>query len=129
MGHIMVKAKFYNPWEYGEYAQGKRPLAQVRQAEMEAMVDTGATYPALPQDIVESLGLTILGEIDVDTFDRRTRAKQTLAVIEIEDRFAFCHVVVKPAGTIPLIGVFALEQMPYKVDPATGKLMPGVVYG
>jgi predicted aspartyl protease len=30
--------------------------------EIEALVDTGATFPALPEDIIEKLGLIKLGE-------------------------------------------------------------------
>jgi hypothetical protein len=45
------------------------------------------------------------------------------AMILIEDRFAETPVIKRPRGTTPLIGVIALEQMGFKVDPATGKLV------
>ena len=34
--------------------------------------------------------------------------------------------IVRPKGTTPLIGVVALEQMGYRVDPTTGKLIKGL---
>jgi predicted aspartyl protease len=34
--------------------------------------------------------------------------------------------IVRPRGTTPLIGVVALEQMGFRVDPATGKLIKGL---
>lgn len=128
MGHIMVKARFYNPEEYAQYARGSRPLAQVRQAVVEALVDSGATFPGLPEEVVESLSLPILGEMELDTFGGRAKAKETFAIIEIEGRLAACSVVVKPAGSVPLVGVVALEQMAYRLDPVTGKLLPGLAY-
>ena len=48
------------------------------------------------------------------------------AIIEIEGRIAQSPVIVRPKGTTPLIGIVALEQMGYKVDPTTGKLVKGL---
>jgi predicted aspartyl protease len=47
-------------------------------------------------------------------------------MILIEDRFAETPVIKRPRGTTPLIGVIALEQMGFKVDPTTGKLVKGL---
>jgi predicted aspartyl protease len=48
------------------------------------------------------------------------------AIIKIEDRVAQSPIIKRPKGTTPLIGVVALEQMGYKVDPTTGKLVKGL---
>ena len=48
------------------------------------------------------------------------------AIIEIDDRIAQSPIIIRPKGTTPLIGVVALEQMGYKVDPTTGKLVKGL---
>jgi predicted aspartyl protease len=34
-------------------------------------------------------------------------------------------VIKRPRGTTPIIGVVALEQMGFRVDPTTGKLVKG----
>ena len=49
-----------------------------------------------------------------------------LAIIQIEDRTAASYVIVRPRDTTPLIGVVALEQMGFRVDPVTGKLIKGL---
>lgn len=126
MGHVYVDAYFYNPIDYTEYIQGRRRLEDVRRISLRSLVDTGATYPALPEDIVEKLGLPIHGEAEAETATGRERVKLALAIIQIEDRFAASYVIVRPRDTTPLIGVVALEQMGYKVDPATGKLVKGL---
>jgi hypothetical protein len=77
-----VKATFYNAFDYVQYVDGKLRLEDVRKAEVEAMVDTGAAFPA--------------------------------------------PVIKRPRGTTPIIGVVALEQMGFRVDPTTGKLVKGL---
>lgn len=126
MGHIYVKAMFYNPFEYAEYIEGKRGSEDLRKAEAEALVDTGATFPALPKDIVDVLGLPAMGEHEAEVATGKEEVRLVLGTVEIEDRTATSHVIVRPRGTTPLVGVVALEQMGYRVDPTTGKLIKGL---
>jgi hypothetical protein len=62
LGHIYVKATFYNTVGYVQYLEGKRKLEEVKRAEVKALVDTGATFPALPKEIITELALPTLGE-------------------------------------------------------------------
>jgi len=120
LGHIYVDAFFHNPIDYTEFTQGRRELEGVRRVNLKALVNTGATFPALPEDIVEGLGLPIHSEVEAETATGRERVKLALAVIQVEDRTAASYVIVRPRGTTPLIGVVALEQMGFRVDPVTG---------
>jgi len=126
MGHVYVDAYFYNPIDYTEYVQGRRRLEDVRRISLRSLVDRGSTYPVLPEDIVEKLSLPIHGEAEAETATGRERVKLALAIIQIEDRFAASYLIVRARDTTPLIGVVALEQMGYRVDPATGKLVKGL---
>jgi len=126
LGHIYVDAVFHNPIDYTEFTQGRRELEGVRRVNLKALVDTGATFPALPEDVVEGLGLPIHGEVEAETATGRERVKLALAVIQVEDRTAASYVIVRPRGTTPLIGVVALEQMGFRVDPVTGRLVKGL---
>jgi predicted aspartyl protease len=126
LGHTYVKATFYNTLDYIQHLEGKLKLEDVRRAEVEALVDTGATFPALPADKVEELNLPYFGECEAEAAGGRERLKLALAVVQIEDRSAATPLIVRPRGTTPLIGVVALEQMGYKVDPATGRLIKGL---
>jgi len=121
-----VIATFYNPIEYVEYIQGKRSLDDVRKVNLKALVDAGATFPALPSDKVEEIGLPIIGEGEAEVAAGKEKVKLALGVTQIEDRTAGSYVMVRPKSTTPLIGVVALEQMGYKVDPTTGKLIKGL---
>jgi aspartyl protease family protein len=126
LGHTYVKATFHNPLDYVEYVQGKRGLEDVRRVDLEALVDTGATFPALPIDKVEEIGLPIIREEEAEVAAGRERVKLALGVTQIEERTAGSYIMVRPKGTTPLIGVVALEQMGYRVDPTTGKLIKGL---
>jgi clan AA aspartic protease len=126
MGHAYVKARFYNPFEYAEYTQKRRKKEDVRAVEVDALVDTGATFPALPQEFIKSLGLSVIREEEGETAEGKRKLKLTIALVEIEDRTAACYTIVRPQKTTPLIGVVALEQMGYRVDPTTGKLLKGL---
>lgn len=125
MGHTYVKATFYNPTEYVEYVQGKRDLESVRKVDLKALVDTGATFPALPEDKVDELNLPIIEE-EAEVAAGKEMVTLALGLTQIEDRTAGSYMMVRPMGTTPLIGVVALEQMGYKVDPTTGKLIKGL---
>jgi len=126
LGHIYVDAVFHNPIDYTEFTQGRRELEGVRRVNLKALVNTGATFPALPEDIVEGLGLPIHGEVEAETATGRERVKLALVVIQVEDRTAASYVIVRPRGTTPLISVVALEQMGFRVDPVTGRLVKGL---
>jgi len=126
LGYIYVDAVFYNPIDYTEFVEGRRRFEDVRRATLKSLVDTGATFPALSEDVVEKLGLPIHGEAETETATGREKVRLALAIIQIEDRIAASYVIVRPRGTTPLIGVVALEQMGFRVDPVTGKLVKGL---
>jgi predicted aspartyl protease len=126
LGYVYVEAVFYNPFDYTEFVQGRRRLEDVRRSVFKALVDTGATFPALPEDVVEMLSLPIYGEAEAETATGREKVRISAAVIQIEDRTSLSYIIVRPRGTTPLIGVVALEQMGFRVDPVTGKLVKGL---
>ena len=127
MGHTYVKTTFFNAVDYVQYLEGKRKLGEVKKVEVNALVDTGATFPALPKEIITELALPSLGEHPAETAEGAGKVELTAnAIIKIEDRIAQSPIIMRPKGTTPLIGVVALEQMGYKVDPTTGKLVKGL---
>ncbi|MEM2321200.1 MAG: hypothetical protein QXS79_04905 [Candidatus Bathyarchaeia archaeon] len=121
MGHVYVVATFYNAVDYIQYLKGKCKLEDVRRVDAEALVDTGATFPALPEDKVEELGLPLIGEQPAETAEGAKSVKLAAQlIIKIEDRSSETYAIVRPKDTTPLIGVVALEQMGYRVNSATG---------
>jgi clan AA aspartic protease len=126
LGYVYVEAVFYNPFDYAEFVQGRRRFEDVRRTALKSLVDTGATFPALPEDVVEKLNLPIYEEAEAETATGREKVRLALAIIQIEDRTAASYVIMRPKNTTPLIGVVALEQMGFRVDPVTGRLIKGL---
>jgi len=99
-------------------------LAQV---EVDALVDIGATFPALPEDLITKLGLLSLGEHLAEAAEGTGRVELVAnAIIRVEDRIAQSPIIKRSKGTTPLIGVVTLEQMGCRVDPMTGRLIKGL---
>jgi len=67
--------------EYLEYVQGKRGLESIRKVDLKALVDTGATFPALPKDKVDELNLPISGEAEAEVVAGKERVKLVLAIV------------------------------------------------
>jgi predicted aspartyl protease len=122
LGHVYVDAVFYNPVDYIEFVLGKRRFDDVREVSSRSLVDTDATFSTLLEDIVKELGLPIYGETEAETATGRERVR-LVAVTQIEDRSAISYIIVRSRGTTPLIVVVALEQMGFRVDPLTGRLV------
>lgn len=97
------------------------------QVEVDALVDIGATFPALPEDLITKLGLLSLGEHLAEAAEGTGRVELVAnAIIRVEDRIAQSPIIKRSKGTTPLIGVVTLEQMGCRVDPMTGRLIKGL---
>jgi clan AA aspartic protease len=62
MGAVYVRVRLSNAGDVEKVRRGLTTMDQVRSCEVDALVDTGATRSAVPPDIVESLGLTIMAQ-------------------------------------------------------------------
>lgn len=97
MGHTYAKATFFNAVDYVQYLEGKRELGEVKQVEVEALVDTGATFPALPKEIIAELALPSLGEHPAETAEGAGKVELAAnTIIKIEDRIAQSPVIARP---------------------------------
>ena len=83
----------------------------------DVLVDTGATRLCLPADVIQALGLTLLGEIEakvaVGTQKVRVFEGLKLAIAGREGTF---NCVELPAGEDPLIGLIPLEDLGLEPD-------------
>lgn len=121
MGKVMTRIRLTNSADLENRDAGVLAPDQVRTLELEALVDTGATTLAIPQDVADALGL-------VERRKRRVRlADGTIAefpvvlnlVVEILGRDTVCEAFVLPAGTTALLGQIPLEALDLIVDPSS----------
>lgn len=110
MGHIVVEAE----------------LAGARKQKLRMLVDTGATYTVLPEDLAERLKITEAPRrLTVRLADGRRKSMRVGQVfVRLLGREAASTALIGPAGIEPLLGVAALEALGLALDPTSGKLKP-----
>jgi clan AA aspartic protease len=90
--------------------------------DLEAVVDTGATFSKIPSSIAARLGLEAKYETEVELGDGRViKRKLALLQVEIEQVRRPVLVAIGEAEK-PLIGYTTLELLGFKVNRITGKL-------
>lgn len=98
--------------------------------EVEALVDTGATYTWAPRDLLEGLGIRPEEErVFVLADGRETRYGIAWVRIRVEGRSQPTIVVFGDPGSEPLLGVFTLEGLGLAADPVNRRLVrvPGLL--
>ena len=92
---------------------------------VEAMVDTGAIYTMLPEDLLDRLGVARL-ESDVFEMADDSLVEYPIgdAVVRLQGRIRTVPVVFARPGNTPLLGATALEIFRLVADPVNGQLMP-----
>lgn len=102
-----------------------------KSAEVEALVDTGATFSKIPGELATELGLRAEYETEVELADgRRVKRGLALAEVEIEGVKRPVLIAIGEEGERPLIGYTTLEVLGFKVNPVTGELerAPAIEY-
>ena len=105
VGRTQVQAKLIGDRETREYS---------------VLVDTGATYLALPVDEIEALGLR--------QGQGKLRLMSATGVVSVDTYFADGELMGEPfsailvPASIPLIGYELLENLRFRVNPVTGEL-------
>ena len=126
MGEIRAKIRLENLGDRLLCDAGKLPKRRVRVRVVDAVVDTGAMWTLLPQEIVESLGLKKLDRITVTLAnDEMVRMDQYGPLnLFIGDRRMTTDCLMGPPGCEPLLGQLAMEGMDLVADPGKKTLTP-----
>jgi len=126
MGSVVVKTRIRNRADQILLERGFLELDRVREVEVDALVDTGATMLVLPKAVVERLGLPIVRTVRATYADDRSRELGVAGDVEIAigDRRMLTECVVEENGSRALIGQIVLEAMDLMVDPKGQKLVP-----
>jgi len=121
----MATIKLSNAVDEGNAVEGLIPAEAVRKVELEAIVDTGATMLAIPEELVGVLGLRENDRRKVKMADGRVREVARVGGIRFEvlGRDMTCDALFMPAGTTPLIGQLQLEALDLIVDSKSRDVM------
>ena len=91
--------------------------------EVDALVDTGATFTNIHTSVAEEIGIEPKYDTTIELADRRL-VQRRLGLAEIEFNGVRRPVLIafSPDTEEPLIGYTTLENLELKVNPVTGKL-------
>jgi predicted aspartyl protease len=126
VGEIVVDVGLENVGDRELARAGYLPEADIRRASVQAVADTGAVMLALPEDVVERLGVEVVGSVACNYADGR-RGERPVAgplTVRIGDRWMPANCIVVPAGTDALVGQVIMEQLDLVADCATRTLGP-----
>ncbi len=126
MGEIVVNVEVQNAVDREMVTRGDLREMEVRRAAFDAVVDTGALMLALPEDVVDRLGVSIVDRETVTYADGR-RGDLPIAgpmTIHIGDRWTFASCLVIPGGADPLVGQLVLEGLDLIADCRNQTLGP-----
>lgn len=91
--------------------------------QVEALVDTGATFTKLSSSIAKKLGLKVQYETTVELSDGRlVKRGLALAEVEIEGVRRPMLIAIPENEERPLVGYTTLEILGFKINPITRKL-------
>ena len=92
---------------------------------LEALVDTGSSYTALPQTVLQRLGVAPHARRPFLLADGRTVDRDIGRTwVRIDGRTEMTIVVFADEGTQPLLGAVTLEEFGLGVDPMRHRLVP-----
>ena len=93
--------------------------------DVEATVDTGATYTLLPADLLEQLQIVPEGTRRLEVADDRiVEYPIGYARVQVDGGRSIALVVFGPEGVSPLLGATSLELLSFAVDPVRRRLVP-----
>lgn len=123
MGKIIQRTRLLNSADAVASRSKTLPKANVREVEVDLLVDTGAAMLCLTPDLIKSLGLRKTHVREVITGNGLVkRAVYEPVLIQIFDREADMNVMEIPPGTPPLLGYLPLEALDLYPNPKERKL-------
>ena len=126
MGQIVVDVGLENSGDRELAKAGYLRETEVRRTTVKAVADTGAVMLALPEDVVERLGVEVVGSVACTYADGRQGERPVAGAltVHIGDRWMPVNCVVVPAGADALVGQVVMEQLDLVADCVTRTLGP-----
>jgi predicted aspartyl protease len=126
MGAVEVEIRMENYADRSKFLDGIISEDKIRKHTMMALVDTGARMLALPQDVVEVLGLREIRRTVVGYADGRREERPICGpiMLTMAGRKVLCEAIALPPTLTALIGQIPLEGTDLHVDCGNQRLVP-----
>jgi clan AA aspartic protease len=114
-----------NGSDVGNYIRGVIQEPDIRQVNVQAMVDTGAGTLIINEGLRQALGLIVMGEKEATLADRAVKMCKYTEPVEIYwgNRSSAVRAIVMEGADEVLLGAIPLEEMDLIVDPARQTLI------
>ncbi len=125
MGRITEKIKVYNLVDLINAETGLIKKNLIRSVEINALLDTGATFVCLPRTEIEKLGLRYHKTTKIRTANGEAQRRIFEgAKVELKDRAIEMPIMENDDATPSLIGYLLLEALDYVIDPQIQRVIP-----
>jgi len=96
---------------------------------LEAVVDTGATYTWIPEDMLKRLGIKPFETRPLKIASGKIiERKLGLALVTVREKTMPTPVLFGDKGSEPLLGAVTMEELGFSVDPVHRTLVPVTAY-
>jgi clan AA aspartic protease len=120
MGMVYANIELLNGDDVGSHRRNFISEDEIRQIELNVLVDTGAIMLSINEEIVKALGLEIIDHRPSQLADGTRLILPVAGSIEVryEGRFCTTNALVLPDDSEPLLGAIPMEEMDLWVNPA-----------
>jgi clan AA aspartic protease len=125
MGLVYADIQLINSEDIGLNRRGYLNKSEIRQMQVTAMVDSGATMLAINENIKNQLGLVVIYKQSAQLADGTFLDLEVVGPIELrfENRIAICSAMVLPGDNEVLLGAIPMEEMDVLIHPKKNMLI------
>ncbi|NML20133.1 clan AA aspartic protease [Pseudoflavitalea sp. G-6-1-2] len=119
MGLIYAEIELINGLESGLARKSQFCIDEVKKIRVSMLVDSGAYYLTINENIQEVLQLPVVRQKRVQLADGRFEVYDVVAPVELwfENRDTVCEAIVLPGDNEPLLGAIPMEALDVIIDP------------
>lgn len=125
MGQISVELDLLNAWELAATRKSMMCQDEVKRISITALVDTGALYFAINENIQEMLQFPVLGKKEFQLANGENIWCDFVhdVGIKFKNRECIVNAIVLPGNAEPLLGALPMEEMDVLIDPRRQELI------
>ena len=125
MGLVYAEIKLINSDDIALNRRGYLQKEEIREMQVTAMVDSGATMLAINENIKNQLGLVAIYKQSAQLADGTFLDLEVVGPVEVrfENRISTCNAMVLPGDSEILLGAIPMEEMDVLIHPKENRLI------
>ena len=125
MGLVYAEITLINSDDIALNRRGYLQKEEIRQMQVTAMVDSGATMLAINENVKNQLGLVAIYRQSAQLADGTFLDLEVVGPVEVrfENRISTCNAMVLPGDSEILLGAIPMEEMDVLIHPQENRLI------